>query len=60
HLERICKEELKIIQARDIRYISRLLSIGVMGIMGTLRLSECRGCLQTMPSMSTEKTAKQD
>ena len=34
--------------------------MGVMGIMGTLRLSESRGCLQTMPSGSNEKTAKQD
>ena len=34
--------------------------MGIMGVMGTLRLSESRGCLQTMPSMSNEKTAKQD
>ena len=32
----------------------------IMGIMGMLRLSEGRGCLQTMPNMSNEKTAKQD
>ena len=29
--------------------------IGVIGVMGTLRLSESRGCLQTMPSGSNEK-----
>ena len=34
--------------------------MGIIGVMGTLRLSEGRGCLQTMPSMSNEKTAKQD
>ena len=34
--------------------------VGVIGVMGTLRLSESRGCLQTMPSISNEKTAKQD
>ena len=34
--------------------------LGEMGVMGTLRLSEGRGCLQTMPNGSNEKTAKQD
>ena len=34
--------------------------MGNLGVMGTLRLSESRGCLQTMPSGSNEKTAKQD
>ena len=34
--------------------------MGIIGVMGTLRLSEGRGCLQTMPSGSNEKTAKQD
>ena len=40
--------------------IWRIGVIGIIGIIGTLRLSEGRVCLQTMPSMSNEKTAKQD
>ena len=34
--------------------------IGMMGVMGIMRLSERKGCLQTIPSRSNEKTAKQD
>ena len=34
--------------------------MGILGIMRTLRLSEGRGCLLTLPSGSNEKTAKQD